>query len=192
MSIVALHKLASLPTGIPAGTGYMAYDDARDCFCWIDENNAAWYIGEQRKKLAADLSAFTSTTLADVTGIAFALLANTAYKFEISFVFRSAATTTGVKLALTCPASPTYISGNVWIPRAADGAGSVWNGTIKASGDAVVSDAVEEANVDYEAFIRGTIVNGANAGNLQLQAATEVAASGITPKAGTGGRLWVP
>ena len=191
MSFITLSKVAALLTPA-AGKGTFGYDDARDAMCWVDEFGAVWYFGEQRKRLDADLSPFTSTTLADVTGIYFPLLANTQYKFEFSFVFASAATTTGIKLSLTCPASPTYLDANVWIPRAADGAGAMWNGTIKASGDAVVSDAVEEASVVYEAVVRGTIINGATAGNLQLQAATEVAASGITPKAGTSGRIWIP
>jgi hypothetical protein len=191
MSFITLSKVAALLTPA-ANKGTFGYDDARDSMCWVDESGAVWHFGERRKLLDADLSAFTSTTLADVTGIYFPLLANTKYKFEFSFLFLSAATGTGIKLAVTTPTSPTQFSANVWIPRAADGAGAMWNGTLKSGSDVVTSGDVEEASVVYEAFIRGTILNGANAGNIQLQAATEVAASGITPKAGTSGRLWIP
>jgi len=191
MSFITLSKSAALLT--PAtNKGTFGYDDARDQMCWVDETGAVWYFGEQRKVLAADLSALTSTTPADVTGLAFAILANTKYAFEFKLIFASAATTTGIKVGFTGPASPTRFAATAIVPRAADGSSALWAGTFKTIADVVTSDAVEEAAVDYECVIRGTIVNGANAGNLQLQAATEVAASGITPKAGSSGRLWIP
>lgn len=169
------------------------YDSTRSTLAWIDEKGYSWWFGEQRCALASDLSPSASTTLADVTGLAFSVVAGVTYKFEFSLIYRSAATTTGIKIGLTCPASPTYLAANVSIfGRAADAAGTaVFFGTIKASGDSVVSDTVEEASVDYEAIVRGTLVNVTD-GSLQLQWATEVGASGVTPKAGSAGRLWIP
>jgi hypothetical protein len=125
----------------------------------------------------------------------FPVLANLVYAFEFTLFYQTAATTTGIKLALTAPSGFTTLSAVVDIyGRAADGSsGSVFSGTLinVAASDSVVSDQVEAANTTYPAVVAGVFVNGANAGNLQLQWATEVAASGVTPKKGSFGELWL-
>lgn len=191
MSTITLSKLASIAT--PAtNKGRAYYDSARGAFCWVDETGVQWWFGEQRVKLSADMSGTTSATLADVTGLGFALKASTRYAFEFGLVWRSTDATTSLKVGLTTPASPTLFAANVRIPLAADGSGAAWQGTLKTSGDAVTCTGQEEANVDYVAEIRGVIVNGTTAGNLQLQWAAEVGAVGtVTPKQGSHGRLWL-
>lgn len=93
-------------------------------------------------------------------------------------MFRSAATTTGLRLGLTTPTFTTFSAG-VQMPIVADGAAASWFGTIISSGDSVVSPSVEAINTDYIAVVEGLIVPSAN-GTLQLQHATEVNASGVT------------
>lgn len=191
MSWLTLSKIGSVATPA-ANKGRVYFDSSRAAFCYVDENGAQWWYGEQRVRLTADMSGTTGTGLADVTGLVFALRASTRYAFEFGLVYRSTDTATGLKVALTCPAAPTLLSANVRIPMAADAAAAAWQGTITASGDAVTATGQEAANTDYVAEIRGVIVNGTTAGNLQLQWAAEAAAAGtVTPKQGSHGRLWL-
>lgn len=141
--------------------------------------------------LGEDTSALTSTTLANVTGLSFAVAATTCYEFRFLVLFQSAATTTGLKLGVTCPASPTAFAYGIRTPIAADGAGGEWQGWGTASGDAVTGTGVQAANTVYVAEVFGVLRTGATSGTLQLQAATEVSNSGITIKAYSGGTLTV-
>jgi hypothetical protein len=191
MSKLALVKRTTLEVPATVDDGFIQLDNVKDAACWVDDTGAVWYMGKQRKALTADLGGFTSTTLADVTGLFFTLLANKAYGFRFKLLFTSAATTTGLKTSVTWPASPTVATASAKIPFAADGSAAWWFGTITTSGDAVTATGVEAATTVYEAIVEGTIVNGVNAGSLQLQAATEVAASAITPKNGSSGECWL-
>lgn len=142
--------------------------------------------------LGADISpAFTSTTVSNATGLSFAVAATTCYEFRFLVLFQSAATTTGLKLGMTCPASPTAFAYSVRTPIAADGAGGEWQGWGTTSGDAVTGTGVQAANTVYVAEVFGVLRTGATSGTLQLQAATEVGNSGITIKAYSGGTLTV-
>lgn len=51
----------------------------------------------------------TANTIADVTGLSFAVLANKLYWFEFEIVYTSAATATGSRWSINGPASPTYL-----------------------------------------------------------------------------------
>lgn len=188
--MLTLSKIASVLTPV-VNKARLAYLSTKNAWCYTDETAAQWWFGKQRVVLPADLSAFTSTTLADVTGMAFSLLASVRYGFRFKLLFSSAATTTGLKVSLSWPASPTVVTANAKIPFAADGSAAFWFGTITGIADPVISTGVEAAGTIYEAIVEGTIVNGVNAGLLQLTAATEVAASGITPKQGSSGELWL-
>lgn len=162
--------------------------------CWVDPSGVAWYFGKQRKVLTADLSGSTSITLADVTGLGFAVAANTRYGFRFVLLYQQASTTTtGIAVGLTIPASPTVFSAGVEIfGRAANASsGASFEGVITASGGAVTSDQVAATATTYPAVVEGVLCNGTNAGTLQLQWAAEVAAAGaITPKQGSYGELW--
>lgn len=146
--------------------------------------------GPSSVKLAADLPAFTSTTLANATGLAFAVTSGVVCRFRFDVIFRTAALTTGIRLGLTCPAF-TVLAANVTTPFAADGTGMMFEGAITTSGDSVLSTGVAAANADNLAVIEGVLLPSAN-GTLQLQAATEVAASAATVRAGSNGQLWTP
>jgi hypothetical protein len=193
MSQIDLYKVASVGTP-SANKGSIYFSSSKGALCFVDENGAQWWFGEQRVSLAADTSGYTSQTLADVAGILFPVRINTSYKFEFSVLWRTAATGTGLAVGVTLPSSPTDFAATVLVAgQGADGlTTSLFTGVLGASGESVVCPSGEATTVTYEALIRGTLVNGANAGNIQLQVATEVAASAITIKAGTSGRLWLP
>lgn len=133
--------------------------------------------------LAADTTARTLTTLADLTGLGFPVVAGGVYRFEGRIAFRTAATTTGIRLGLTCPAF-TVMAATVNIPFAADGQAAMWHGVINSSGDSVVSTGVPVANVDQLAIITGIIIPSA-AGNVQIQYASEVNGSGVIVRQGS-------
>jgi hypothetical protein len=139
-------------------------------------------------KLTADLAAATSVTLANTTGLSFSVTAGTYYAFEFLIVYSSAATTTGLKASLTVPAS-TVFAASASIPTAADGASAMWHGWITTSGDAVTGSGVQAINTNYVAVLKGVILPSGN-GTLQVQHATEIAASGITVKRGSCGILY--
>lgn len=136
-------------------------------------------------KLTADAAALTSTTLANVTGLSFAVTAGSYYSFEFVVLFQSAATTTGLRLGLTLPAATGY-SASVDIPIAADGTAGTLHGWLTSSGDSVLGSGVQAAATTYAATIRGFVLPSAT-GTLQVQAATEVASSAITIKQGSHG-----
>jgi hypothetical protein len=142
--------------------------------------------GDTVAKKTADQSNST-TTLADVTDLGFPVSANADYWFEFIVVFQTAATTTGIRLDLNGPASPTYI---VWwreIPLSAQTAGTdnIQDRQLVAwQGDAATGS-IGVANQNFVARITGILRNGANAGTLQLQFASEVAGSAVTVKAGS-------
>lgn len=138
--------------------------------------------GDTILKLTAD-QAFTAITLANVTGLSFAVTSGTHYRIAARIVFRTAATTTGLKLGATIPAF-TVFSASVNIPLAADGAGGMWHGWLTSSGDTVTSTGVQAANTDYVAVIEGILIPSAN-GTFQLQAASEVLASAATLRPGS-------
>lgn len=54
---------------------------------------------------------FSSTSLADVTGMGFSVSANAVYEFEYEIIWQSATLTVGARLAVNGPASPTSVQG---------------------------------------------------------------------------------
>lgn len=52
----------------------------------------------------------TANTMQDVTGLSFAVVAGTRYWFEFMVVYSAAATTTGIRLGINGPASPTLLA----------------------------------------------------------------------------------
>lgn len=138
--------------------------------------------------LTADAAANTSTALANVAGLSFPLVANDRYRFTFYALYSTAATTTGIRLGVTCPAG--VIAGRVIINgiTLTDGTAAEFEGSLTFSGDSVMSLAVGTANQPYLALVEGLIIPTA-AGNLQLQAASEVAGSGVTLRNGSHGQL---
>lgn len=141
-------------------------------------------------KLSADHAQFTATALGNVTGLAFPVAAGEHYHFRFVVAYRTAATTTGVKLSVSTPAASTLCA-TVRAIFAADGAGGEWQGAITASDDAVTATGVPAANTDYLAIVEGIVVPSAS-GTLQLRAASEVASSAVTIRRGSCGLLWTP
>jgi len=120
----------------------------------------------------------TTATLADITGLSFAVTSGVYYHFKFLVTFRSTVATVGLKLGLTFP-NVTRFSGSCRIPIAAAGAGGELQGPISASGGSVSGSAVAAINVDYCAICEGVILPSAN-GTLQLQFAAETTGATVT------------
>jgi hypothetical protein len=130
-------------------------------------------------KLAADV-ANNTVTLAPVTGLSFAASANTTYLVELIGAFQSAATTTGIAIALDIPSGA--ISGQIVHSTSASALG----GTEQIADNATTgaTSGVRAANTNAPITARWIIAIGATGGTVQLQLRSEVAASAVTLKAG--------
>jgi hypothetical protein len=134
------------------------------------------------KRLLVD-QAFTSVTLAPLTFFDVAVAANEMYTIEYKLQIVSAATTTGWQFSLTGPASPTSVLG---VEEYQSSATAFTSATIQAFGAFTLVTASYVATPSA-IFARITLqlVNGTNAGTVQLNVATEVASSAITIKKGS-------
>lgn len=131
--------------------------------------------------LAGDVSS-TSASLADATGLSFAVEANKKYAFQAEIMYRSAATTTGINISMNGPASPTRISFARRIFTSPTSAGVEF---VVAYDGGSPSASVDSANTDRLIQIHGCFENGANAGTLIVRFATEVGGSQVTLKPGS-------
>lgn len=179
----AYSSLTSIPSSFTPSAHTHTASQVTDFNSAGDARWAQIASGDQYVKRTSDLAASTSTTLADTTGLSFSVSSGTLYRFEARIVYRSAATTTGLKLGATIPAATVY-SASASIPTAADGASAMWHGWLTSSGDAVTGSGVQAANTDYVALVWGILQPSAN-GTFQLQHASEVAGSGVTVRAGS-------
>jgi hypothetical protein len=130
-------------------------------------------------KLAADVANSTVTPAA-ATGLSFAAAANTMYLVEVIGTFQSAATTTGIALALDIPSgSVAGITVHQSNTATLTGAEQIADGITAGATTGVRAAAT---NVPIRANFIVSV--GATAGQVQLLFRSEVAASAVTLKAG--------
>lgn len=118
-------------------------------------------------------------SIGNVTDMVVPLAANTTYKIYINVaISTSTGTSPTLQLGFTGPASPTYVNlRRIQMTSASAVANSVITSfTTFAAGASV-------ANTHHT--IEGIIINGVNAGNLQLQAAAAGTTPSITIAAGS-------
>lgn len=134
--------------------------------------------------LAADVinSNAVANTIADVTGLSFAVVAGETYWFRAIVRFSSAATTTGSRWSVNGPAAPTALvyRSNYSLTAATE----TLNAVNTAYDLPAASNATCAATVGNVAFVEGYITPSAN-GAVTIRFASEVANSAITAKAGS-------
>ena len=119
-------------------------------------------------RLTADSAAVNnSTTLVNITGLAFAIAANEIWTFEITIWYSSNATA-NIKFAVTTPTGSTVRY--TLIATVIDGAALYPQVNATASGTTGIADGAAAF-----AKIVGIVVNGATAGNVQAQFAQNTA-----------------
>lgn len=130
-------------------------------------------------KLAADVVNST-VTLANVTGLSFNALANTTYLVDVIGAFQSAATTTGIALALDIPSGS--VAGFVEHPTSTTTPNI--NEQIADAATTGATTGVRAAATNVPITGRFIVAVGVTAGPVQLMCRSEVAASAVTMKAG--------
>lgn len=150
---------------------------------WCDGTTWIDLVPEPRLstvRLSADVTNNT-TTLANVTGLALALAANSTYQVDGQVMFQTAATTTGIRLTQTVPTGATVVA--QWSTPTSLTAATLANQRAADAGAATT--AIDTANANTLATASILVVTGATAGNLQIRFASEVAASNAVVKAGS-------
>lgn len=135
-------------------------------------------------KTTAD-QAISVTTLTDIAGLSMPIAANADLIFEALLVWQSAAATTGIRLAINGPAGALEITALVEIQTSAT-AFALQLHTGYQGGAATAS--IDTANTRRVARLSGVVRNGATAGAVSVQAASEVAGSAVTVKRGSWAR----
>ena len=150
---------------------------------WCDGTTWIDLVPEPRLstvRLAADVTNNT-TTLANVTGLAIALAANSTYTIDAKVMFQTAATATGIRLTQTAPAGATVVA--QWNTPTSLTARTLANQRAADTGAATTG--VDVANANTLATASFLVITGATAGNLQIRFASEVANSNAVVKAGS-------
>lgn len=123
-----------------------------------------------------------ANTIADVTGLSFAVTAGETYYFRAAVRFTAAATTTGSRWSVNGPGSPTALAyrSNYTLTTATE----TLNADLNAYDLPAAANATSGAVAGNLAFIEGFITPSAN-GTVTIRFASEVASSAITAKAGS-------
>ena len=175
--------VAALPAASAALAGVVVRSstDNRAYWCdgtvWVDLN-ADSRLSSAR--LAADVTNST-TTLANVTGLALALAANSTYQVDAQVMFQTAATTTGIRLTQTVPAGATVVA--QW--NTPTSLTAVTAANQRAADAGAATTAIDAANANTLATASLLVITGGTAGSIQIRFASEVAASNAVIKAGS-------
>lgn len=175
--------VSALPAASAALAGVVVRLSTDNHPYWCD--GTAWIdlVPEPRLstiRLAADVTNNT-TTLANVTGLALALAANSTYQIDGQVMFQTAATTTGIRLTQTVPTGATVVA--QWNTPTSLTASTLANQRAADAGAATT--AIDTANANTLATASILVITGATAGNLQIRFASEVAGSNAVVKAGS-------
>ena len=130
------------------------------------------------QKLSADVSNST-VALAPVTGLSFNAVANTTYLVDVIGAFTSAATTTGIAMALDIPSGS--IIGLALVTTSAATLGSIEQ--VADNATTGVTASVRAANTNTPITAQFLVAVGATGGPVQLQFRSEIATSAVTMKA---------
>ncbi len=135
------------------------------------------------KVLLATPANSSAITAADVPGCSFAVTPGT-YRFRFHVLFSSTVTTTGLQLTVNGPAA-SLVSYKCEIPISATASVANYK---TAFGQLTVGTGVAAINTVYLASIEG-LAQITSPGTLQLQFASEIAATAVTVREGTCGEL---
>lgn len=136
----------------------------------------------QRAFLAADVaSPATANALGNVTGLAFPVVAGRRYQFRAWVAYTVPATTTGSRWTIDCPAASLLVYQSEWSLTTTT---TARNPLLTAKQQPAAASATSGATAGNVAAIEGLIHPTAN-GTVQVQFASEVAASPVTAKAGS-------
>ena len=122
-----------------------------------------------------------ANTIADVTGLSFAVTSGTLYWFRATATYTSAATTTGSRWSVNGPASPTYLA---YTGEWSLGATTKTLSNAVAYDNPTTSNATSAKTAGNVAVVEGYIRPSSD-GTLVVRFASEVAGSAIVAKTGS-------
>ncbi len=120
----------------------------------------------------------SATSFGDVAGLSFPVAAGKDYYFEFGIIYRSAATNTGINIAVNGPLSPISMTLLVTIPF-------LWVGSARVYNFGTPSLSIDTANVDSLAHMHGILRNGPNSGILIARFASSRSGTNVTVGAGS-------
>lgn len=123
----------------------------------------------------ADETVTNSTVLQNDDHLVYAMSANTKYRFKF-YLFVTTGATGGWKFDLTGPASPTNVRYNLGVYNSST---EVYTANVVQTSFSSASSGSADLSTATFVVIEGTVENGANTGNLQLQFAQDT--SNATP-----------
>lgn len=178
-----LPVVSALPAASAALAGAVVRLSTDNHPYWCDGTTWIDLVPEPRlstMRLAADVTNNT-TTLANVTGLALALAANSTYQIDGRVMFQTAATTTGIRLTQTVPSGATVVA--QWNTPTSLTASTLANQ--RAADAGATTTAIDTANANTLATTSILVITAATAGNLQIRFASEVSGSKAVVKAGS-------
>ena len=178
-----LPVVSALPAASAALAGAVVRLSTDNHPYWCDGTTWIDLVPEPRlstMRLAADVTNNT-TTLANVTGLALALAANSTYQIDGRVMFQTATTATGIRLTQTVPSGATVVA--QWNTPTSLTASTLANQ--RAADAGATTTAIDTANANTLATTSILVVAAATAGNLQIRFASEVSGSKAVVKAGS-------
>ena len=136
-------------------------------------------IGSSLRMMLTSTYTNATTTASNITGLSFLVAANTNYTWTCNLYYQGSASTAGLDITITGPASPT----NVFYSYDEDtGAKSLNSGVANAFGTKITGNLTVLAMTNLHATVTLGFMNGANSGTVQLQgSATGVGTVTIQP-----------
>jgi hypothetical protein len=182
---IAFNQITNVPTGIltTSGTGTVVGPNTYDTVTTPISDAATATVNAPLLQRAVITSAYTNstTTPSNVTGLSFTLAKNSTYFLNCALVYK-AASTGGLKILFTGPASPSLVTYSLTEGLSATTTGNTsTTGTVYST---VLGAAVTTATTDFPGEVTGVITTGSTAGTLQLQAQSAAAAT-LTIEAGS-------
>ena len=124
----------------------------------------------------------TANTIADITGMSFAVTSGQSYWFRASIQYTAAATTTGSRFSINGPVAPTFLSYKSEYSLTTTT--NTVNEGLSTYDSPAAANATSAATAANTAIVEGVIRPSAN-GTVILRFASEVSASAIVAKAGS-------
>ncbi|OFV94599.1 MAG: hypothetical protein A3F68_11080 [Acidobacteria bacterium RIFCSPLOWO2_12_FULL_54_10] len=127
-------------------------------------------------RTTANVSSTDNVNFADVTGLVFAVAANTSYSFFCEMSYTTVATTTALQLSINGPVSPTAMRYSVLTSTTA----TAMHSASQTAYDTVTNPATGGGATARPVRISGTLENGSSTGTMAIRLRTEIASSAAT------------
>jgi hypothetical protein len=120
----------------------------------------------QTGMVAAQQAGLTSVT--NLTGLSFSVEASTKYVMTCTLYYQVSATTANLSIAITGPASPTFVSYSLFDTDTATGVAE--SGVATSFATTLSGSGTSTATTNFPATVTMGLSNGVNAGTVQVQA----------------------